>query len=278
MTYQRLLTTLFIASMGCTEAPEDVLVRHIDEVAEMTTANASKPGDHLVAMRTYVRTHLPQFTSAAVQLLMEIDTIENPKDRAVRANEIIATVMPPMQRLVAAAGVFASMNKSNPAVTAYFNQMAASYAQMDEMGVSGLDQMFGLSSGGFLGSFGQRQPPPVAMVQPEPTRDTLAVPWVLEDMIVNLRVPEGTPNSYMKIGFEFELTSEDMVTIADSRKATVKARINNFLTDLTVDETVGSQNRQFIAERLLSRLNNDMERYANGPMFRSVVFPVFLVQ
>jgi flagellar basal body-associated protein FliL len=95
-------------------------------------------------------------------------------------------------------------------------------------------------------------------------------------MIVNLRVPDG--NKYLKVSFEFELSSEDVLSIADTRKATVKARINNFLSDLTVDETVGSQNRQFIAERLLARINNDMERYANGPMFRSVVFPVFLVQ
>ncbi|MBM64903.1 MAG: hypothetical protein CMH55_01555 [Myxococcales bacterium] len=124
-------------------------------------------------------------------------------------------------------------------------------------------------------------PPPGAMdgtgapVQAAPTT-AVGPPWSIEDMIVNLRVPDG--NKYLKVSFEFELTSEEMVTIADTRKATVKARINNFLSDLTVDETVGSQNRQFIAERLLARLNNDMERYANGPMFRSVVFPVFLVQ
>ena len=112
------------------------------------------------------------------------------------------------------------------------------------------------------------------MVAAPPT--AVGPPWAIEDMIVNLRVPDG--NKYLKVSFEFELTSEDILTIAEERKSTVKARINNFLSDLTVDETVGSQNRQFIAERLLGRLNSDMERYANGPMFRSVVFPVFLVQ
>ncbi|HBU49422.1 MAG TPA: hypothetical protein DEB46_14040 [Myxococcales bacterium] len=111
---------------------------------------------------------------------------------------------------------------------------------------------------------------------PPPASSAIGPPWAIDDMIVNLRVPDG--NKYLKVSFEFELSSEDVLSIADTRKATVKARINNFLSDLTVDETVGSQNRQFIAERLLARINNDMERYANGPMFRSVVFPVFLVQ
>ena len=111
---------------------------------------------------------------------------------------------------------------------------------------------------------------------PPPVQSAIGPPWAIDDMIVNLRVPDG--NKYLKVSFEFELSSEDVLSIADTRKATVKARINNFLSDLTVDETVGSQNRQFIAERLLARINNDMERYANGPMFRSVVFPVFLVQ
>ena len=276
MTHQRLLTTFFIASMGCSEAPEDVLVRHIDKVAEMTTANVSKPGDHLVAMRTYVRKHLPQFTSAAVQLLMEIDTIQNPKDRAMRANEIIATVTSPVQRLVAAAGVFASMNKGNPAVTAYFNQMAASYAQMDELGVSGLDQIFGPSSGGLLGSFVPQEAPPVAVVQPEPELDTPGEPWVLESLIINLRVPEGT--RYLKVAFEFETVSEKALNVAKRNKARVRSDIIEFLSDLTVDEVVGSQNKQFIKERLVSRLNHNLEGQAGGPVFRRVFFPEFIVQ
>lgn len=139
--------------------------------------------------------------------------------------------------------------------------------------------VIGLFATGIIGDKKAAAPvaagPNAEAVQAAPS-NTAGPSWAVEDMIVNLRVADG--NKYLKVSFEFELSSDALLEVADTRKNTVKANISNFLSDLTEDETVGSQNREFIAERLVARLNAEMERYSSGPMFRSVVFPVFLVQ
>jgi flagellar FliL protein len=100
--------------------------------------------------------------------------------------------------------------------------------------------------------------------------------WVMEPLIVNLRVPEGT--RYLKLALEFELTGERYLSLADQRKGRIKDQIIEFLSDLTVDDVVGSDNKQYIKERLLTRLNHSLEGEAGGPVFRRVYFPEFLVQ
>ena len=101
-------------------------------------------------------------------------------------------------------------------------------------------------------------------------------PWKMDPLIVNLRVPEGT--RYLKVALEFELTSEKYLDLADQRKGRIKDQIIEFLSDLTVDDVVGSDNKQYIKERLLTRLNHSLEGEAGGPVFRRVFFPEFLVQ
>ena len=101
-------------------------------------------------------------------------------------------------------------------------------------------------------------------------------PWKMDPLIVNLRVPEGT--RYLKVGLEFELTGEKYLDLADQRKGRIKDQVIEFLSDLTVDDVVGSDNKQYIKERLLTRLNHSLEGEAGGPVFRRVFFPEFLVQ
>ena len=101
-------------------------------------------------------------------------------------------------------------------------------------------------------------------------------PWKMEPLIVNLRVPEGT--RYLKVALEFELTGEKHAELAESRKGRIKDQVIEFLSDLTVDDVVGSDNKQYIKERLLTRLNHSLEGEAGGPVFRRVFFPEFLVQ
>ena len=101
-------------------------------------------------------------------------------------------------------------------------------------------------------------------------------PWKMDPLIVNLRVPEGT--RYLKVALEFELTGEKYLDLADQRKGRLKDQIIEFLSDLTVDDVVGSDNKQYIKERLLTRLNHSLEGEAGGPVFRRVFFPEFLVQ
>ena len=98
----------------------------------------------------------------------------------------------------------------------------------------------------------------------------------MEPLIVNLRVPEGT--RYLKVALEFELTSEKFLELADMRKGRIKDQVIEFLSDLTVDDVVGSDNKQYIKERLLTRLNHSLEGESGGPVFRRVFFPEFLVQ
>lgn len=100
--------------------------------------------------------------------------------------------------------------------------------------------------------------------------------WTMDPLIVNLRVPEGT--RYLKVALEFELTGEKYEELVDKRKGRIKDQVIEFLSDLTVDDVVGSDNKQYIKERLLTRLNHSLEGEAGGPVFRRVFFPEFLVQ
>jgi flagellar FliL protein len=124
--------------------------------------------------------------------------------------------------------------------------------------------------------------PAAAVVAGEASGETAAQPegagpsWAMEPLIVNLRVPEGT--RYLKLALEFELTGERYLDLADQRKGRIKDQIIEFLSDLTVDDVVGSDNKQYIKERLLTRLNHSLEGEAGGPVFRRVFFPEFLVQ
>ena len=100
--------------------------------------------------------------------------------------------------------------------------------------------------------------------------------WTMDPLIVNLRVPEGT--RYLKVALEFELTGDKYKELVDKRKGRIKDQVIEFLSDLTVDDVVGSDNKQYIKERLLTRLNHSLEGEAGGPVFRRVFFPEFLVQ
>ena len=114
-----------------------------------------------------------------------------------------------------------------------------------------------------------------AVAAPEPSEGG-GPAWTMDPLIVNLRVPEGT--RYLKVALEFELTGEKYLDLADQRKNRLKDQIIEFLSDLTVDDVVGSEQKQYIKERLLTRLNHSMEAEAGGPVFRRVFFPEFLVQ
>ena len=84
-------------------------------------------------------------------------------------------------------------------------------------------------------------------------------------------MPEGT--RYLKVALEFELTGEKFKELAEERKGRIKDQVIEFLSDLTVDDVVGSDNKQYIKERLLTRLNHSLEGEAGGPVFRRVFFP-----
>ncbi|MEE2836676.1 MAG: flagellar basal body-associated FliL family protein [Myxococcota bacterium] len=115
-----------------------------------------------------------------------------------------------------------------------------------------------------------------AIAKPAQEEPGAGPPWKMDPLIVNLRVPEGT--RYLKVALEFELTGEKFKELAEDRKGRIKDQVIEFLSDLTVDDVVGSDNKQYIKERLLTRLNHSLEGEAGGPVFRRVFFPEFLVQ
>jgi flagellar basal body-associated protein FliL len=270
-----LFTLLVLTS--CKNSPEDVLIHHIDNVAAMTTANVSKPLDYIVQLRAYLRNHLPEIASATFELLVQIDKIDNPKDRAARADHIVESLSQPAQKLVAMMTVFASMNKGNAEVAEYLAKMQESYAQTNKKGGSVLNKLLRGIGGGLSGPFA---PTPVQMVVGGEAVAVMEEPvgpaWKLAPLIVNLRVAEGT--RYLKVALEFELTSEKFLNLVDQRKGRIKDQVIEFLSDLTVDDVVGSDNKQYIKERLLTRLNHSLEGESGGPVFRRVFFPEFLVQ
>ena len=100
--------------------------------------------------------------------------------------------------------------------------------------------------------------------------------WTMDPLIVNLRVPEGT--RYLKVSLEFELSADRYLDLVEQRKGRIKDQVIEFISDLTVDDVVGSDNKQYIKERMLTRLNHSLEAEAGGPVFRRVFFPEFLVQ
>ena len=124
--------------------------------------------------------------------------------------------------------------------------------------------------------------PPAAMVTGEilsKSNDDQQGPgpsWTMDPLIVNLRVPEGT--RYLKVALEFELTGDKHMDLVKQRNGRIKDQVIEFLSDLTVDDVVGSDNKQYIKERLLTRLNHSLEAESGGPVFRRVFFPEFLVQ
>ena len=69
------------------------------------------------------------------------------------------------------------------------------------------------------------------------------------------------------MALEFELTGEKFKELAE-RKGRIKDQVIEFLSDLTVDDVVGSDTKQYIKERLLTRLNHSLEGEAGGPVFR----------
>jgi flagellar FliL protein len=100
--------------------------------------------------------------------------------------------------------------------------------------------------------------------------------WALDPLIVNLRVPEGT--RYLKITLEFELIGDKHAELIEERKNRIKDSVIELLSDYSADDVVGAQNKRFIKDRLLAKLNQQMEGEAGGNVFREVFVPEFLVQ
>jgi len=135
---------------------------------------------------------------------------------------------------------------------------------------------------GFLMLKGDSSPAPAAGAVPAaegaakgPTHE-VGPSWGLDPLIVNLRVPEGT--RYLKITLEFELIGDKHAELVEQRKNRIKDSVIELLSDYSADDVVGAQNKRFIKDRLLAKLNQQMEGEAGGNVFREVFFPEFLVQ
>lgn len=73
---------------GCGKA-EDKLLDHSGEIAEIMEDNVDSPADGVEEIHEYVRKNLPDMMSQVGKLLVELDEIDDPKERSERAGEIV---------------------------------------------------------------------------------------------------------------------------------------------------------------------------------------------
>ncbi len=99
------LSTFVLLSSGC-KKPEETLAGHLEKVVAIMDDNEDEPADGLDALREYVHENGPEMSRAWGELMVELDEIEDPGDRADRAMEILKVLKSPLRGLRKQADVF----------------------------------------------------------------------------------------------------------------------------------------------------------------------------
>ena len=132
-----LLLLLLLTSVGCGK-PEAKLADHVTEMASILDSNADKPKAGAEALRDYLRKNLPDMLKLVGEMVAELDKIEDPSERAKRANEMMTAVQAAVVGAQAKALVFAAKAKDDEETKKYVMGIAESYEKMaSEIGDAG---------------------------------------------------------------------------------------------------------------------------------------------
>ena len=99
------LTTLavisFTALVSCSAAglssPEDRLAGHIADMTEIMEDNEDEPAAGVEELHMYMQDNLPSMMEAIGSILVEVDKIEDPGDRAEHIEEVVEALEDPIK-------------------------------------------------------------------------------------------------------------------------------------------------------------------------------------
>jgi hypothetical protein len=116
------ILSLAIAT-GCGK-PEDKMLDHSEELASIMEDNVDSPADGVEEIHKYVRKNLPGMLEQVGKLLVELDEIDDVKERAERATEIAKKFAEASKKSSAAAMKFAEAVMKDEAAAKYGKEWA----------------------------------------------------------------------------------------------------------------------------------------------------------
>ena len=94
----------------------------------------------------------------------------------------------------------------------------------------------------------------------------------VSDVVVNLADPGGT--HFLRAGFQFELTDAERQPDVESHMVPVRSAFMIYFSGLTVEETMGRENREALLEHLKELANEQI----GADLVRNIYFTAFVVQ
>lgn len=104
MTVVAILTSLLLVA-GCSK-PEEKVAKHLENIAEIMDDHKDKPKKGIEELREYVRDNLPAMAEAAAEAVVELDKIEDDKERVKRAEEMLKALEKPVKKVKESSGKF----------------------------------------------------------------------------------------------------------------------------------------------------------------------------
>ncbi len=95
----------------------------------------------------------------------------------------------------------------------------------------------------------------------------------MDPFVVNLNEP--TSSRFLKAAFELEVADAATVKALEDEKRAVRDEVLRYLSGLTVEQTLGEENKTKIQESLIARID---KRLGGGGKVRRMYFSEFMVQ
>jgi hypothetical protein len=87
-----------VFATGCGK-PEDKLAKHSEAMGKIMEDNLEEPKEGVEELHEYMRDNLPEMLELAGQMMVELDKIEDAKERAERAKEMAETMKSVIEKM-----------------------------------------------------------------------------------------------------------------------------------------------------------------------------------
>ncbi len=133
-----------VFATGCGK-PEDKLAKHSEAMGKIMEDNVESPKEGVEELHSYLQANLPEIMKLTGEAMVELDEIEDPKERAERAKEMATTLKEVAEKMQESGMKFSGAVMTNEDAMKYGTEWAKSWEATAEalsdvvpMGIPGM--------------------------------------------------------------------------------------------------------------------------------------------
>jgi len=113
-------------------SPEDRIAGHLEDMTEIMEDHEDEPADGVEKLHEYIQDNLPSMMEAYGEIMVDLDKMDDPEDRAERIEDIAETLEDPVKDLLKAGEKFGEEAADDDDVMKYAEKWAEGWEETME--------------------------------------------------------------------------------------------------------------------------------------------------